>query len=47
MYKFTINYKITPLYFPLRGKIDQLSKNKRALCWSIFLLVFSLDIPDA
>ena len=41
-----------PPPFPLREKIGQLSKKKRSLCWSIFLLVYAemphmlcLEIP--
>ena len=25
-------------HFPLRGKVGQLSKRKRVLCWSIFII---------
>ena len=40
MYQFTKMHKIT--HFPLGGKVGQLSKKKRVLCWSIFSLVSCL-----
>ena len=26
-------------HFPLRGKVSQLSKRKRVLCWSIYIIL--------
>ena len=40
MYKFAVIFKITPLYFQRNDwSSEYLSKNKRALCWSIYLLI--------
>ena len=32
-------YSAKSLHFPLRGKVGQLIKKKRVLCWSIYIMI--------
>ena len=43
LYKFTIIYTKPP-HFPLRGKVSWRSKRKRAVCWSVILLVYGWSL---